>query len=116
MLGPEPDPSGEQRETGYVSVGPAAMVPVGELRGVQVGEHRVALANVDGELYAFDDACSHLQCPLHEGALRETTVRCPCHAADFDVTTGAALSAPARDPVATFELRVRDGELEIRTG
>lgn len=102
--------------TGYVSVGDAEMVPAGELRGVMVRERRVAVANVDGALYAFDDICPHLQCALHEGPLRGTTVTCPCHASDFDVTTGAVLSGPAGDPVPTFDVRVRDGELEIRTG
>lgn len=103
-------------DAAYVSVGPADLVPVGELRGSLVRERRVAVANVDGALYAFDDLCPHLQCSLHEGALRGTTVTCPCHASDFDVTTGAVLAGPAKDPVPTFDLRVRDGELEIRTG
>ena len=103
-------------ETAYVPVGPADMVPVGELRGSMLRERRVAVANVDGALYAFDDICPHRQCPLHEGTLSGTTVTCPCHASDFDVTTGAVLSGPADEPVPTFELRVRDGELEIRTG
>ena len=105
----------EGPETGFVSIGAADEVAAGEVRGFRARERQVAVANVDGNLYAFDDVCPHLQCLLHGGDLDGTTVTCPCHMSDFDVTSGAVLSGPARDPVRTFEVRIHEGALEVRT-
>jgi nitrite reductase/ring-hydroxylating ferredoxin subunit len=50
---------------------------------------------------------------LAEGDLEETTLICPCHGSEFDVTSGAVLQGPAREPVETYEMRVEGGTLEI---
>lgn len=59
----------------------------------------VALVNVDGALYAFDDTCSHRACPLSEGAMDGPIVTCPCHKSRFDVRTGDVLNGPATEPI-----------------
>lgn len=84
-------------------VPPNGMVVV-DVRGV-----RVAIANVQGVYYAFDDECTHEQCSLAEGDLAGTTVTCMCHGAEFDVRTGAVLAPPAVEPVRVYRTRV-DGD------
>jgi 3-phenylpropionate/trans-cinnamate dioxygenase ferredoxin subunit len=81
----------------------------GQLREVAVAGVRVALANADGQVYAFDDTCTHLGCSLAAGELEGTTVECPCHGSQFDVTTGAVLRGPAQRPVRSRKVQV-DGE------
>ncbi|HVA93161.1 MAG TPA: bifunctional 3-phenylpropionate/cinnamic acid dioxygenase ferredoxin subunit [Chloroflexota bacterium] len=76
---------------------------------VKVGNERVALFNVDGEIYATDDTCSHAQASLSDGWLEDNEVTCPLHGAVFNVTTGQALTLPATKPVRTYGVRV-DGE------
>jgi nitrite reductase/ring-hydroxylating ferredoxin subunit len=95
------------------AVGRADDVPEGEMRQYQVGGEDVAVASVDGELHAFSDVCTHRQCSLSEGDLDGTTVTCPCHGSEFDVTSGDVLAGPAVEPVQTFEVAVDDGELKI---
>jgi p-cumate 2,3-dioxygenase ferredoxin subunit len=57
--------------------------------GSDVRGTRIAVANVGGPYYAFDDACTHEQCSLaEEGELTGTTVTCTCHGSEFDVRTG----------------------------
>ena len=97
----------------FVTVGRADEITEGEMRAFDVRGTRIAVANVAGTFYAFDDACTHLRCSLAEGDLEETTVICPCHGAEFDATSGAVLQGPAREPVETRETRVEDGSLEI---
>ena len=80
----------------------AADLKDGELRAVDVDGARVAVARVGGELRAFQDTCTHRGCSLADGVLSGTTVTCPCHGSQFDVTTGAVLRGPAREPVKTF--------------
>ena len=38
-------------------------------------------------------------CSLARGKLDGTTVTCPCHSSQFDVTSGAVVRGPAKRPV-----------------
>jgi 3-phenylpropionate/trans-cinnamate dioxygenase ferredoxin subunit len=86
----------------------------GEIEVFDVGDEYVAIANVDGEFCAFADVCTHDDGPLVEGELEGRVVRCPRHGARFDVCTGQVLSLPAVVPLPTFEVRVVDGEVQVR--
>jgi nitrite reductase/ring-hydroxylating ferredoxin subunit len=97
------------------TVGRPGDVPEGELRQFQVGGEDVAVANVEGELHAFSDVCTHMQCSLAEGDLEGTTVTCMCHGSQFDVTSGDVLNGPATEPVQTFRVAVEGDELKIGT-
>ena len=48
----------------------------------------IALFNVGGEFFALDGVCPHAGGPLGEGVLDGTTVTCPWHGWQFDVTSG----------------------------
>ncbi len=99
----------------WVKVADAGDVPEGELRSYTVGNRNVAVANVGGDLQAFDDTCTHHGCSLSEGELDGTVVECPCHGGRFDVITGEVLAGPPTDPVDVFEVVEADGEIRIRT-
>jgi nitrite reductase/ring-hydroxylating ferredoxin subunit len=96
-----------------ITVGGKDEVPQGEMRQFQVGGEDVAVANVEGELHAFSDVCTHRQCSLAEGDLDGTTVTCACHGSEFDVTTGDVLGGPAVEPVQTFRVTVEGDDLKI---
>ena len=71
-------------------------IPVGGVTAIDVRGTRIAVANVGGTYYAFDDACTHEQCSLaEEGELAGTTLTCTCHGSEFDVRTGKVLAPPA---------------------
>ena len=97
----------------FVSISRAEDLGEGDIRAFDVRGTKIAVANVDGTFYAFDDTCTHMACSLAEGDLEETTVICPCHGSEFDVTSGAVLQGPAREPVETYETRVEGGSLEV---
>ena len=86
----------------------------GDMQAFDVRGSKIAVANVAGEFHAFGDTCTHRQCSLAEGDLEETTVTCPCHGSEFDVTSGEVLRGPARDPVGSYEARVEGGNLEVK--
>jgi 3-phenylpropionate/trans-cinnamate dioxygenase ferredoxin subunit len=85
----------------------------GQMATVVVGYHRISVANVAGELYAFDDFCTHQRCSLSGGVLEGTTVVCPCHMGAFDVTTGAVVEGLPREPLRTWPVVAVDGLLAI---
>ena len=88
-------------------------VPTGGMVSVDVEGRRIAVANVDGTLFAFDDACTHRHCSLAKGRLSGKTVTCECHGSQFDITTGKVLRGPAVQPVHTYRVRLQDGRAGI---
>ena len=103
------------RETGvgFMAVARSDDLKKGEMQAFEVLDNKVAVANVGGTFYAFDDTCTHEGCSLAEGELEETILTCSCHGSQFDVTNGALLRGPAQEPVKSHEIRVEDGKLEI---
>lgn len=87
---------------------------------VEVDGDYVAVARLDGELHAFEDRCTHDGEPLVGAELEGDAstpcgvVICPRHGARFCLSTGAALTPPAYEPIRIFEVRERDGQVEVR--
>ena len=89
-------------------------IPVGNVKAIDVRGARIAVANVGGTYYAFDDACTHEQCSLaEEGELAGTTLTCTCHGSEFDLRTGNVLAPPATVPVKVYRTRVDGDALQI---
>jgi 3-phenylpropionate/trans-cinnamate dioxygenase ferredoxin subunit len=84
-------------------------VPQGRVKIVEVGDEDVALCNVDGEIYAIANVCTHDDGPLGEGYLVGDEIECPRHGARFAVRTGEVKSLPAIVPIPTFEVKI-DGD------
>jgi 3-phenylpropionate/trans-cinnamate dioxygenase ferredoxin subunit len=92
----------------------ASAIPVGSVAAFDVRGTRVAVANVGGTYYAFDEACTHEQCSLaEEGELTGTTLTCTCHGSQFDVRTGTVLAPPATIPVKVYPIKVEGDALRI---
>jgi len=73
-----------------------------------VGDEAVLLFKQGGVISAVSGSCTHLGAPLSEGLVRDGKVRCPWHHACFDLKTGAAIEAPAFDPLERFAVRMSD--------
>ena len=97
---------------GYRAVAPAGAVQPGRPRMYVVAGATVAVFQVDGALFAIDNACSHEDGPLGEGAVVGGVVTCPYHDWRYDVRTGACLTAPDRRQ-ACFAVRERGGYLWV---
>jgi nitrite reductase/ring-hydroxylating ferredoxin subunit len=88
-------------------------VAPGEIQQYLVEDRPVALCNVDGEFFAFEDVCTHQFTHLSEGEFTDSEVKCPLHGAKFDVKTGAAKSLPAVKPVPKHEVKVENGNVYV---
>lgn len=99
----------------WLAAAPAASIPSGEFVQVEIDDALVAVFNVEGTFYAIDDVCTHDGGGLSGGAVEGDVVICPRHGARFCLRTGAALTPPAYEPVRTYETRIVDGMVEVRS-
>jgi nitrite reductase (NADH) small subunit len=77
----------------WVRVASASELPPGACGEFLAGERIVAVFNVEGTLHALDGICPHQGGPLGKGVLSGSTITCPWHGFQFDVTTGQHLAS-----------------------
>jgi nitrite reductase/ring-hydroxylating ferredoxin subunit len=85
------------------------------MRAVEVDGVSVVLSHSEsGEVCAIADMCTHMGAPLVEGEREGSVVTCPWHGSQFDLCSGKVLRGPASTPQRRFEVRVRNGWVEVR--
>lgn len=99
----------------WITVASASSIAPGDYAQLEIDAMLVAVFNIDGKFYAIDDICTHDGGELAGGAVEGDVVICPRHGARFCLRTGAALTPPAYEPVRTYETRVVDGVVEVRS-
>jgi nitrite reductase (NADH) small subunit len=92
-----------------------AEVPPGMIRELQLDGKVIALANVEGKLYAINNICLHRGGPLAQGELSGHTVTCPWHGWQYDVTNGKVIMNPAVG-VETYQVDVRGDDVYVDVG
>ncbi len=98
----------------FVKVATVDEIPLGGSILVEVDYVRVALFNLEGEIYAIEDVCTHDGGPLVEGrVLNGCEVMCPRHGARFDIRTGEALSFPAFEATNAYVVMVEGNDVLI---
>ena len=106
-------------------VAPAAELPPGSRRIVEVEGRSIGVFNVGGAFYALRNTCPHQGAPLCEGSVQGTALpsrpgehrwardgeilRCPWHGWEFDLTTGRSIFNPHRTRVKRYEVTVDPG-------
>jgi chlorite dismutase len=101
----------------WVEVCPNEDFGEGERKVIYLNGQQVALFNVDGDLYAISNRCSHARGPLSEGSVEtdSCTVTCPWHYGRFDLKTGCVVDGVANSPVPTYAVEIRDGVIYVGT-
>lgn len=92
----------------------AAQLPEGQPTRVVVDETPVLLLKTRERIYAIHDRCSHRGCSLAEGTVEGQEIVCGCHFSRFDLRDGSVTRGPATAPQPAFQVRERDGVLEVR--
>jgi len=79
-----------------------------------VGDRQIAIYNVDGELYATDNVCTHAFALLSDGWLDGDVIECPLHGGRFEVRTGKALGYPVEVDLKTYQVRVVGEDVQVK--
>ncbi len=74
----------------------------------------ILLIRREGRIFGMAETCSHFSGPLSEGKLVDDTIECPYHASRFALEDGRVINGPAVHPQPCMEVRVRNGQIEVR--
>ncbi|MDQ2948631.1 MAG: Rieske 2Fe-2S domain-containing protein [Acidobacteriota bacterium] len=66
------------------------------------------------QIFALAETCSHFNGPLSEGELVGDSIVCPWHKSRFALEDGQVLDGPAVHPQPCLEVRVQNGQIEVR--
>ena len=95
-------------ENDLVKVALASEIPPRSMKHIDIGGKEIALVNIDGQFYAIEERCGHMNAPMSKGQIRvngeNKIISCPLHYATFDIVTGQKLSDPIMSGMDTSSL------------
>lgn len=97
----------------YRKVARVTDVPSGEMLFLDVDDEEIVLCNVNGQIWAVANVCSHDGGTLSDGLLLGNQIECPRHGARFDVRTGEVKALPAVVPIPTFSVTVESEDIYV---
>ncbi len=89
-----------------------ADIPAGSGKVVEVGGKTLAIFHADGVFYAIENTCKHRGGPLGEGLLSGTTVTCPWHGWEYNVTSGECTMDPSMK-MQRFDVTVKGDDIFV---
>jgi 3-phenylpropionate/trans-cinnamate dioxygenase ferredoxin component len=95
-------------------VAPLSALPVGGMLPFAHGGKQLLVYRTPSGLFATSRRCTHQAADLLRGYLDRDVIECPLHQGRFSISSGAALSAPACDPLATYEVKVVDEAIMVK--
>ncbi len=100
----------------FIKVATLDEIPVNGSKRVEVEDVEIALFNLNGEIYAIENICTHDGGSLGDGTIvNGHEVECPRHGARFDICTGAALRMPAFEPTTSYDVRIEGQDVLIES-
>jgi 3-phenylpropionate/trans-cinnamate dioxygenase ferredoxin subunit len=98
--------------TNFIKVAKVSDIPLGGRIEVEYEDDDVGIFNLNGELYAISDVCTHDDGPLLEGKLDGDCITCPRHGARFNIKTGQQ-TMPASAPVPLYQVKIEGDDVFI---
>ena len=98
----------------WIDAGAVDSVPEGDVIGVNVAGKDIALYEVEGEIFATDNLCTHGAARMSDGFLEGREIECPLHQGRFDVCTGQAMCAPLTENIRTYPVRIENLRVMLR--
>jgi naphthalene 1,2-dioxygenase system ferredoxin subunit len=83
-------------------------IPEADVTSVTIDGREIALYEVDGEVFATDNLCTHGAARMSDGFLEGREIECPLHQGRFDVCTGQAMCAPLTENIRIYPVRIEN--------
>jgi len=98
----------------FERVAPLDEIPQNAIYKVVMAGVPVILIRMGTNVYAIGATCTHAGGPLNEGELQSDAVQCPWHGSRFNIKSGRVLTGPATVAEPRYDVRVRDGYVEVK--
>ncbi len=98
----------------FEAVMPVEQVEEGKLYRVMASGVPVVLVRLGLQMFAMSATCTHAGGPLDEGTLEGDVVQCPWHGSRFCIRDGRVQTGPATTREPRYEVRVNNGQVEVR--
>jgi nitrite reductase/ring-hydroxylating ferredoxin subunit len=79
-----------------------------------IGGEEIALYNIDGDIYATHNICTHAFASLADGFQENGEIECPLHEGRFDIKTGKMLCAPLVEDLKIYEVKIENGAVFVK--
>ena len=86
----------------------------GQPRSVTAGRASVLVYRDGDRLFALANTCTHAGGPLNRGQIVDGCVVCPWHGSTFRLQDGSIVRGPASTPQPAYDVRINDGQIEVR--
>jgi naphthalene 1,2-dioxygenase system ferredoxin subunit len=99
--------------TAWIDIASKGDVPEEDVMGIDINSKSIALYQVDGEIFATDNICSHGNARLCDGFLEGHEIECPLHQGKFDIRNGKAMCAPLTEDIRTYPVKIEGDRVFI---
>jgi naphthalene 1,2-dioxygenase system ferredoxin subunit len=90
----------------WIELAAVDAIPEDDVIGIDAEGKSFALYQVDGEIYATDNICTHGNARLCDGFLEGHEIECPLHQGKFDIRNGKAMCAPLTEDVKIYPVKI----------
>ena len=99
--------------TAWIDVAGKDDVPEDDVVGIDINEKSIALYQVEGDIYATDNICTHGNARLCDGFLEGHEIECPLHQGKFDIRNGKAMCAPLTEDIRIYPVKIENGRVLV---
>jgi nitrite reductase/ring-hydroxylating ferredoxin subunit len=80
---------------------------------VEVDDEPVCVINLEGELFALNDLCTHEDASLADGTIDGDVIECPMHGGSFYIRTGEPASFPVAVATEKYAVRIEGDSIQV---
>jgi naphthalene 1,2-dioxygenase system ferredoxin subunit len=103
-----------ETNNGWVDAAARSAVSSSDVLGITVAGRDIALVEVNGQVFATDNQCTHGAALLSDGFLLDDEIECPLHQGRFNVCTGQAMCAPLTENLRTYPVRIEGSRVLLQ--
>ena len=99
--------------TTWIDIASKEDVPEDDVMGIDINTKSIALYQVDGEIFATNNICTHGNARLCDGFLEGHEIECPLHQGKFDIRNGKAMCAPLTEDIRIYPVKIEGGRVFV---